>query len=189
METTIRRVISTSTLLLGFALLLTSCSSWQRSTALSEPIARQKHYAQLRIERGHGPALFLRNPWFDGDTLYGLSQAGKRRQGSEIARGDTVAIPLDQITKLEARRFSGTKTLFLVVGVGATVALVAAAIALDNWNGPLGDCCTSGGSGDGTYSCPLIFSWDGKGWWLDSGTYAGAITPALARTDVDNLDI
>ena len=186
METAMRRSIPATILVLGVALLLNSCSSWQRSSALSEPIAREKHYSQFRVEPVRGPALVLRNPWFSGDTLYGRSKAGTRRHGSEYARGDTVAIPLDQITKLEARRFSGTKTLFLVVGVGATVALVAAAVALSNWDGPLGGCCTSGGSG--TYSCPLIFSWDGKGWWLDSGTYAGALMPALARTDVDNLD-
>ena len=37
-------------------------------------------------------------------------------------------------------------------------------------------------------SCPLVYSWDGKDWRLDSGTFGGAIVRALARTDVDNLD-
>jgi hypothetical protein len=37
-------------------------------------------------------------------------------------------------------------------------------------------------------SCPLVYSWDGKNWRLDSGTFGGAIVRALARTDVDNLD-
>jgi Tol biopolymer transport system component len=37
-------------------------------------------------------------------------------------------------------------------------------------------------------SCPLVYSWDGKHWHLDSGTFAGAIVRALTRTDVDNLD-
>ncbi|HEU5303907.1 MAG TPA: hypothetical protein VFU40_04620, partial [Gemmatimonadales bacterium] len=36
-------------------------------------------------------------------------------------------------------------------------------------------------------SCPLVYSWDGAGWRLDSGTFGGAIAPALARTDLDNL--
>jgi hypothetical protein len=37
-------------------------------------------------------------------------------------------------------------------------------------------------------SCPLVYSWDGSEWRLDSGTFGGAIARALARTDVDNLD-
>jgi hypothetical protein len=32
-----------------------------------------------------------------------------------------------------------------------------------------------------------VYSWDGSTWRLDSGTFGGAIAPALARTDVDNL--
>jgi hypothetical protein len=38
------------------------------------------------------------------------------------------------------------------------------------------------------FSCPLVYSWDGSGWRLDSGTFGGAIMRALQRTDVDNLD-
>jgi hypothetical protein len=37
-------------------------------------------------------------------------------------------------------------------------------------------------------SCPLVYSWDGKHWRLDSGTFGGAIVRALTKTDVDNLD-
>jgi hypothetical protein len=37
------------------------------------------------------------------------------------------------------------------------------------------------------YSCPLVYSWGGREWRLDSGTFGGAITRGLARTDVDNL--
>jgi hypothetical protein len=37
-------------------------------------------------------------------------------------------------------------------------------------------------------SCPFVYSWDGKHWRLDSGTFGGAIVRALRRTDVDNLD-
>jgi hypothetical protein len=44
-----------------------------------------------------------------------------------------------------------------------------------------------GSGGDGVYSCPLVYSWDGRGWRLDSGTFGGAISRGLARTDVDNL--
>jgi hypothetical protein len=36
-------------------------------------------------------------------------------------------------------------------------------------------------------SGPLVYSWDGRRWRLDSGTFGGAIMSASTRTDVDNL--
>jgi hypothetical protein len=132
----------------------TSCSSWQQTQTL---VARDNHYSQLRVWTVGGDAHFLSNPSFRGDTLY---------EGS-------VAIPIDQIARVEAWRVSGPKTALLVVGVGAAAVLVAAAIYLTTYE---------------TTNCPRIHSWDGTAWRLDSGTYAGAIMQALARTDVDNLD-
>jgi hypothetical protein len=76
------------------------CSSWQQTQAL---VAETNHYRQLRVWTVDGGAHFLRDPWFRGDTL---------GEGS-------VAIPIDQIAKVEAWRFSGPKTALLVVGVGA----------------------------------------------------------------------
>ena len=132
-----------------------SCSSWQQTQAL---VARDNHYRQLRVWTVDGGAHFLRDPWFRGDTL---------GEGS-------VAIPIDQIAKVEAWRFSGPKTALLVVGVGAGAVLVAGAIYLLTYE---------------STNCPRIYSWDGASWRLDSGTYAGAFMQALARTDVDNLDV
>lgn len=39
-----------------------------------------------------------------------------------------------------------------------------------------------------SFSCPLVYSLDGGEWWLDSGTFGGAIMRAMQRTDTDNLD-
>jgi hypothetical protein len=37
-------------------------------------------------------------------------------------------------------------------------------------------------------SCPLVYSWDGRNWRLDSGTFGGGIVRALEKSDIDNLD-
>jgi len=134
---------------------VTSCSSWQQAQTL---VTQGKDYRQLRVWTVDGGAYFLRDPWFRGDTL---------------CEG-TVTIPIDQIAKVEAWRFSGPKTALLAVGVGAAAVLVAAAIYLTTYE---------------TTNCPRIYGWDGTAWRLDSGTYAGALMQALARTDVDNLDV
>jgi hypothetical protein len=185
-----RSLFAMSVLLAALPLLVVSCSSWQRTLAFSDPAAREKHYSQFRVDPVDGGAFVLRDPWFGGDTLYGRSAGRVRVSGVKYKERDTIAIPVEQISKLEARRLSGTKTVFCVVGVGLTVALVVAAVAAANKEYPLPAYNPSpgGGGGGGGYSCPLIHSWDGTEWRLDSGTYAGAIMPALARTDVDNLD-
>jgi len=167
--------------LVALPLLLVSCSSWQQTRALSEPATRDTHYTRLAVELVGGGMLVLRDTWFGGDTLYGRSEV--RTPGAfnetlgflKYERGDSVAVPIERIAKVEAWRFNGAKTALLVVGVGATAVLVAAAIYLGAYKAT-------------NLNCPRIHSWDGTAWRLDSGTYAGAIMPGLARTDVDNLD-
>ena len=189
-----RRLFPVPMLLVALSLLLVSCASWQRTRALSEPAAREKHYNRMRVDLVDGPVLYLRNPWFGGDTLYGRTEVkihNYQNSGPYVKyeKGDTVAIPIERISKLEARRLSGTKTMLYVVGVGLTVAVVIAAIAAANKNNdPIPVNTNDYSGGDGSWSCPLIYSWDGEAWRLDSATYAGALMPALARTDVDNLD-
>lgn len=155
-----RRPFLSHAFLIALPFLLVSCSSWQ-TIHPAELTARDKHYTQMRVWLVDGEVSYLRDPWFSGDTLHG---------GGE-------AIPIERIVKVEAWRTSVPKTALAVVGVGLAAVVAVSAIA-----------CASGpcfGLGD---NCPRIYSWDGTAWRLDSGTYAGAIMPALARTDVDNLD-
>ena len=167
-----RRLVPIPVFLVVLPLLLASCTSWHRTRALSDPAAREKRNFEFRVSLVDGRMFVLHDPWFGGDTLYGRSPS---RDRVSKAKYDS-AIPLEQITMLEARRFDGPKTVLLVVGVGATVGLVALTIAVAVY-----EPTTVG-------SCPLIYSWDGEAWRLDSATYAGAIMPALVRTDRDNLD-
>jgi len=154
---------------------LTSCSSWQRIQPLSKSTVQNEHYTQLRLWTVGGDIRMLRNPWFSGDTLYGLNAILAHELRVPYEKGDSVAIPIEKIAKVEAWRHDGSMTAGLAISIGFTAALVAVAVLaeisrLKNQN------------------CPRIHSWDGTAWRLDSGTYAGAIMPTLARTDVDNLD-
>ena len=161
--------------------LLVACQSWRSSSLpLPEVVAEQR--SEVRVTRNDGGRFTLRNPRLSGDTLIGAL--------ASAAANGTIAIPRAEIRSLEIRRFDGLKTAGLIAGVGATAILIAA--AADGDDSPPsgggddgGSCC--GGSGGGYYSCPLVYSWDGHAWRLDSGTFGGAIARALARTDLDNL--
>jgi hypothetical protein len=146
---------------------------------------------EVRVTVGNGGVLVVKNPFISGDSLVWL-----REISDEPAAGDAPprelrqGIPLAQIRKVEVREVDAAKTTLLVVGtVGLVALLVATANSLNDWGSSDGGGSTGGGgSCDYCYSCPLVYSWDGHGWKLDSGTFGGAIMHALARTDVDNLD-
>jgi hypothetical protein len=127
----------------------------------------------VRAQLVGGGVVTLRDPWFAGDTLYGWPERPPAQTDTKPEAREADGIPIAQIAKLEARQFSAGKTVALVLGVGATAFVALAAYVL---------------IASGIDNCPRIESWDGTAWWLDSGTFAGAMMPALARTDVDNLD-
>ncbi len=162
-----------SVFLIALQLLFVSCSSWKQTSTLTDPAAREEPPTRLRAELVDGGVLTLHDPWFGGDTLYGRTEAWVGKSDGGYAIGDTAAVPITRIAKVEAWRFDGAMTALLVVGIGASVVLVAAVLYLTTYEAT---------------NCPRIHSWDGTAWRLDSGTFAGAIMPALARTDVDNLD-
>ena len=134
----------------------------------------------------------VHRPRIAGDTLTGWPDGGEHRAGPTHASdpADPIRIPLANIQSIAVRRVSAGKTALLVVGVGVTAAIVGAAASSDSpsFSGGGGGGGSGGGSGgEGMYSCPLVYSWDGRDWRLDSGTFGGAISRGLARTDVDNL--
>ena len=165
---------------LACALLLVFASScmtpWRRQPGDPRSIIEAKQPTQIRLWRAGG-SVVLENPTIVGDSLVGWST-----EGQMSAR---VATPLDQIRAVETRGIDGGKTALAVLGVAATVALIA---AIASYDPPPKEPATCKPGDEGKIcSCPLVYSWDGETWRLDSGTFGGAITRAAARTDVDNL--
>ncbi|HET9332070.1 MAG TPA: hypothetical protein VFQ21_00650 [Gemmatimonadota bacterium] len=155
-------------------LAVSSCRTWQEwngppAAALAEKPDR------VRVTNSEGRQFTIVSPVLEGDSLIGFPLFGP--MGVQAPRS---AIATADIQRIELRGVSGTRTV-LAVGGGVTLLLVAAAAigaATEDPAPPPSD----------VSSCPLVYSWDGERWRLDSGTFGGAITEALARTDVDNLD-
>lgn len=174
--------------LLLAALTLGGCMTWRSATIPTRTLLASQTETVVRVRRHGGEKLVLLAPRITGDTLH-----GSLPHGSEYGGSWDVAIPLADVEGVEVERISAGGTMLLLAAVGATAVAVVAAISGGS-NEPVrqpspppsGPSCT--GQGCFQFSCPLVYSWDGTRWRLDSGTSGGAITRGLQRTDVDNLD-
>jgi hypothetical protein len=97
-----------------------------------------------------------------------------------------VRTPLDQVLQVGVPRSGHATMIGGLVGAAVDVAILVAAVG----SGSSGSSSYVSPSDEGKYggSCPLVASFDGSGWVLDSETFGGAIFPAAQRTDWDNLD-
>ena len=174
----------TLTVGVGWLVTASGCHTWRPSVTGVAVLQSERPPDRLRVHvRGLEHPVTLYAPKVDSDSLI-----GRTTPYSSHAPG--MAIALSDIEQVEVLRPDGGKTAVLIVGIGVTVALIAAAAAAAasaaSWGSSSGG--YSSGSDYGGDSCPLVYSWDGHQWRLDSGTFGGAIARSLARTDVDNLD-
>ncbi len=160
----IRRI----TALVVMSSMLTSCMGWKRHDLAVDRLLEQEQPELIQVRLASGIVTVLKDPILRGDSLIGL------------ASGRRVAVPVADVRAVSVQRLHAGKTLGLVAGIGLTAILVASLSQNDPPPPPPP-------RGDDLVSCPLIYSWDGTDWRLDSGTFGGAITRAAARTDVDNL--
>ena len=157
-----------------------ACVSWKTQAVTPDQVVARSP-DQVRLKLRDGSRVTVAGPVIIGDSLIGAPPSADSRR---IAQ--RLAIPLSEIQSVEVQRLNAGRTALVIAGVGITAAVV---IAAATWDGPLGNSSGGSSSGGDTYgaSCPMVYSWDGSSWRLDSGTFGGAIAPALARTDVDNL--
>jgi hypothetical protein len=173
-DSAVRRLVAI--LICGAFLIQTSgCMGWSTQQKPPAQVLTEKSYDRARVTSNDGRRVEVYQPRVVGDTLVGFTS-----QPSEKKEPKAIAIPVSDIRYVEVQKVSAGKTILLAAGIGLTVLLIAAASSLSDW----GDW---GNGGDTTTSCPLIYSWDGKNWRLESGTFGGAVMPALERTDIDNL--
>jgi len=160
------------------ALCLAGCMTWQTASQGPAELLARRPPPAIRVVDHTGGRITLFKPFISGDSLGGYGDSTLRRR---------YATPLADVASIEVRRVDAGGTVLAVVGVGASVALVYAAvdaISKIDLNPPR----QSASSMNIKISCPLVYSWDGRRWRLDSGTFGGAIMEALQRTDLDNLD-
>jgi hypothetical protein len=171
--------------LVGFLVLSgPGCTGWKTQDLPPRDLIAAKSPAMLRVTVLRPgldqDTLEINAPRIEGDSLVGLVVPDAPFDRHGRADGRRIAIPLSEVGRIEVRGIDGPRTAAVVaVGIGVTALLVAATPSDDD--GPPAATTMR-------ISCPVVESWDGREWQIDSGTFGGAIAPALSRTDVDNLD-
>ncbi|HJR16014.1 MAG TPA: hypothetical protein VJ808_04105 [Gemmatimonadales bacterium] len=150
-----------------------ACMSWQTQEASPEQLLAENPPDQVRVTRADGSTVLIVKPLISGDSLTGTLP------GSAPDSGRPLSLPLADVRSVEVRRVNAGRTALLVAGLGLTAVAVVAAASEEARPAPTPH--------NSTTSCPLVYSWTGTEWRLDSGTFGGAIAPSLARTDLDNL--
>ncbi|HEX6432746.1 MAG TPA: hypothetical protein VFZ87_00820 [Gemmatimonadales bacterium] len=151
------------------------CTTWKTQEASPAEVVGNNPRDRVRVTRSDGSMVELVRPLVTADTLTG-HWVGANDSTSRVA------IPLSDVRSLALNRVSAGKTALLIGGLGVTALLVAAAAETEETRPS-----PTPSDPQPPISCPLVYSWDGGNWRLDSGTFGGAIAPALARTDLDNL--
>jgi hypothetical protein len=152
-----------------FVLYLPACTTWRRQSFPVQAVILDEHPKRIRLTRLNGSRVEITNPRIVGDSIVGASPGSMRF---------FAAVALDDIRIVETQQIHAGKTTLVMVGLGIAALAVVAAAAQDDPPPP---------PPPEYISCPLVYSWDGEAWRLDSGTFGGAITRAATRTDVDNL--
>jgi len=166
---------------------LQGCTAWHSRPLEPAMFGAGKPESAVRVTLLNGAQILLRSPVISGDSLIGreISQGSSDWMESPGAQDlyspGRIALPLAEVREVAVKQAAPVRTTLLVVGVGVAALLVFAAVAISSE-------VPASSSESGSISCPLVYSWDGNAWRLDSGTFGGAIMRTLARTDVDNLD-
>ena len=157
---------------------LPGCTAWHSRPPTPATFAAANSKVQVRVTFASGSSILLTAPVVSGDSLIGIAALGPK----DLYTVGRVAFPLSDVREVAVKGPDFGGTAVLIVGIGVAVLLVAAAFSSSGSSPPI----DYGPSP--TFSCPLVYSWDGNAWRLDSGTFGGAIMRTLARTDVDNLE-
>jgi hypothetical protein len=174
-------------LVLAFVTFLTSgCTTWRPTDSAPRELLAKNAQITMRVTAAGAEPVTLSTISVVGDTLYGHTHrrpAGLSYTGNEGFY--RVAVPHEAIQLIEIWKTDAAKTTLVIATVSLTIAAILIAVALDD-----GDSDPPPRNDNPSWlSCPIILCADESGVWrIDSGTYAGAIMPALARRDVDNLE-
>ena len=108
-------------------LYLTGCSTWRPVTVGPRQLIEEEQPGFIRIVQADGTRLELKDPSVASDSVTAVFRL---RTTSRAFREDTIRISLADVTAVEVRRLSVTRTILLGVAIPVGVAAVMLAACL-----------------------------------------------------------
>ena len=176
-------------LLLIPPVLFAGCSSQKNITPItSESLSAAGSPTRIHVTLRDGKNFDLTSVTADADSLRGritfdthnaLVDKEQALPGPRklYAQGIPHAVALDQVRTIEYTKQNTAATIALLVLGFAVVIAIIAAIELSR-----DDFLSSSGG-----SCPLVSSWDGAGWQLETATFGGAVFSSVPRSETTAL--
>ena len=112
-----------------FELYLTGCHTWRPVTIGPRQLIEREQPGSIRIVHADGTRLDLKNPSVVSDSVTAVFRV---RTSSREFRQDTIRIALADVTAVEVRRLSVTRTILLGVAIPVGVAAVMLAACLSD---------------------------------------------------------
>jgi hypothetical protein len=103
-------------------LYLTGCATWRPVTLSPRQLIEEQRPGVIRVIQADGTRLDLRNPSIHSDSVTAVFRV---RASSRVFRQDTIRISLVDVTAVEVRRLSVTRTILLIPVGGLAVMLAA----------------------------------------------------------------
>jgi len=100
---------------------LTGCTSWRVQPVTPQQLPETERPYDARVLTTTGETVVLEQAFVSNDSLVGS------------VKSLPLGIPLDEIAQVEKQQTDVVKTVVLGVGMAAVVAVIAAAIALSQW--------------------------------------------------------
>ncbi len=115
----------------------TGCVTWSAANPIPAPAPTTTTGTQgtetLRVTRTDGTVVELQHAVFTTDSVTGIVNLQKGETAG-LTVATRVAIPADSVRRVEFKHVSGTRTFFLVLGIGAAAFTVAAIAAVSELN-------------------------------------------------------
>lgn len=105
--------------LVGLFLWVTACTSYKQIE-----LVEVADHGKVRVTFTDGERETLRDPWVDGDSIKAYTSESVGNLGPQVQTTSPVALPVDQIAKLEAKGTDEVGTVFAVLGVLVVVGAV-----------------------------------------------------------------
>jgi hypothetical protein len=121
--------------------LLSACHTWKVQELTPSQVVAEKQPGRIRLTTLDGDKIQIGDPTVSNGEIVG--HPVRRNAGGyyRAVRSETLRLATDSVARIEVREINGPVTAIAVLFGLVVVGVVAFAVAMSNWDGPMGGCC------------------------------------------------